>query len=135
MYLRIIYLCICWIIKCFNRHWCTVQTWKKKVSSFTTMFSDNILHCTTLGTFFGFLRKSLPRTGMKNHRKQAFNVTFSHTFYACAWRRRRRRNMYTYCTINRYCLKNTVLIEGSLAYWLLTSHKGMCQPAIGCTWE
>jgi len=22
----IINLCICWIIKCFNRHWCTVQT-------------------------------------------------------------------------------------------------------------
>ena len=28
MYLRIIYLCICWIIKCFNRHWRTVQTWR-----------------------------------------------------------------------------------------------------------
>ena len=24
-----IYLCICWIIKCFNHHWCTVQTWRK----------------------------------------------------------------------------------------------------------
>jgi hypothetical protein len=23
-----IYLCICWIMKCFNRHWCTVQTWR-----------------------------------------------------------------------------------------------------------
>ena len=28
MYLRIIYLCICWIIKCLDCHWCTVQTWK-----------------------------------------------------------------------------------------------------------
>ena len=32
MYLRIIYLCICWIIKCFNRHWCTVQTWRVVVA-------------------------------------------------------------------------------------------------------
>ena len=28
MYLWIIYMCICWIIKCFNRRWCTVQTLK-----------------------------------------------------------------------------------------------------------
>ena len=28
MYLRIICFCICWIMKCFNRHWCTVQTWR-----------------------------------------------------------------------------------------------------------
>ena len=27
MYLQIVYLCICWIIKYFNCHWCTVQTW------------------------------------------------------------------------------------------------------------
>jgi len=35
LYLRIIYLCICWIINCFNRHWCTVQTWRFQTCDFS----------------------------------------------------------------------------------------------------
>jgi len=31
LYLRIIYLCILWIIRHFNRHWCTVQIWRYSI--------------------------------------------------------------------------------------------------------
>jgi hypothetical protein len=87
--LRITYLCICWIMKCFNRHWCTVQTWRWNELLYTLFkYSWDLkgliyfnVSCVTLKTPAAHSRKqtvSVYQTAQRNITEGSNNQNYRH---------------------------------------------------------